>query len=116
MLGPFKPRGDSDKHFAVQQVELLNMSAIQGDAGDKTQPHFLTRKLLEKGCANEPYHIGSGSTKKAITEGGVVPSPWNKDPNSRDKAHKHLKPYQEAIYVVDVESVQVENLPALSNT
>ena len=81
--------------------------------------------------SNQPVRrntkLGSWSTKKALKEGGLVPSgfegntgrqhavyftlvnPMDKSPDKKYKACKHSNPHHDAIYVADMEGAQKDN-------
>ena len=61
-LGPSSaigtPRLHSEEHQKIQQVEHVNIRAVQGHLKDTVQSNFFTQKVLGKGHAKELYHIG----------------------------------------------------------
>ena len=57
------------KHHA----EMLYTRAIEGHPGAEIQPNFFSKKIIEKGCAKDLYHIGLAKNETAITQGRFEP-------------------------------------------
>ena len=104
------------------QPDPLCKRAIQGHSGARIQQNFFSQQSLEIGCAKEHAKYEKKHERKDSYEAGfdqnkgrqavhfTLVNPLDRHANKKYEACAHFKSHHDAIYVVDMEGAQKNNL------